>query len=123
VASSTRAEALRGEGLKNILMLMVIIVAIATVPVVDAVVAVSMSLSEATDVSGRLDSSAQSEHGHHNQDSDCCHSDCACCLTQGSLVKRVPVHTLMRPGIAPWFESTNLQNPHLDGLLRPPRFS
>lgn len=77
---------------------------------------VSRSVSDLQSVS---DSKSVSEDEQY--ESDCCHADCVCCMGQGlgtTTFSNSPVNASETVGI----RTLNIPNPHLEGLLRPPRF-
>jgi len=86
------------------------------------------AVTDAVDDSGHTshfshsNAAPQSESDNAEHDSDCCHDDCVCCTARFSLITTIQagisVNTNRTLGLGP----TNLPNPHLKGLLRPPRF-
>jgi len=110
--------------LKNILILLVMAVSLATLPTVGHANADSDSFSEAPDETGVALLNARPRHGHESQDSDCCHNFCVCCTAQSFLITAIQFGGSVSTGKTTRFKSTNYSpNPHLEGLLRPPRFS
>jgi len=109
--------------LKYLLIFLLVIVPVSTVPAAGQANGDADTLTALVGDASLSGSDHTSEHSHGNQGSDCCHSICVCCVAQSSLVTTVKiiggiVNARQTPGI----RSTNLPNPHLKGLLRPPRF-
>jgi len=68
-------------------------------------------------------SDSQSVSGDEQHESDCCHADCVCCMGQGlstTTFSNSPVNVNASETVG--IRTLNIPNPHLEGLLRPPRF-
>lgn len=70
--------------------------------------------------SSHSNSVAQSESGDGQLDSDCCHVNCVCCTGQGLSTTDRDGSSVNASGAA-GTKIRNMPNPHLEGLLRPPR--
>lgn len=117
-----------GGDLRNTLILLVMALPMIIGPNVGHAIA---------DLGTHTDSADQSSHGGHSSQStsvsqsdqaneeheaDCCHVDCVCCTAQGSGATILSGDAGAHGGMTV-HGFKNLPFPHLEGLLRPPRFS
>ncbi len=110
--------------MKNLLIFLLIAATIPTVPTVGYAAAEVDLHAVLLDAASHLNSAVESEDHHANQDADCCHSVCVCCVAPSSIATAEKVAGRQaNANKSPGIRSTNLPNPHLEGLLRPPRFS